>query len=107
MRTDGVDELVAFGERLAECASQRGGFPSVQLVRTPAERNDDCVAALSNRYLIAGEFLDQERGDSVTYTFVCRSSHKILSEKRVVSPTNSARENSNERHGRTKRYSRF
>ena len=79
VRADGVDEFTALGERFAERASQRGSLSLVQLVGAPTERDDDCVAFDTDRYFIAGEFPDQERGDSVTYVLMYRSSLKILS----------------------------
>ncbi len=62
-----MDELAAFGERFAERTAQRGCLTTAQFVGVAIERDDDRFLSRPNRYVIAGEFLDQERVDSVPY----------------------------------------
>ena len=67
---DRVDVLATLGQRLAQRAPERSGRVPIEGVCVLGECDHDPLAVGPNRYLIAGEFLDQERGYSVTYDFV-------------------------------------
>lgn len=63
----GVDELASLGQGSSERTPERNSRLPAQFMGVLGQRDDDLSLVQPNRYLIVGEFLDQERGCSVTY----------------------------------------
>lgn len=65
--TGGANELAMSCERVVERLPEGYGLGSGQFVCATGDRDRHPIRITSDRYLIAGEFLDHERGDSTAY----------------------------------------